>query len=68
MDRFLKPDKLCADPESPAAEKEYRRWLQTFHDFLTQVREPTEHGVDELSIILDAKTTEPFLAQDFVGF
>ena len=53
MDQFLKPDKLCADPESPAAEKEYRHWLRTFQNFLTQVRESTEGEVDELSILVN---------------
>jgi len=53
MDRFLNPDKLCADPESSAAEKEYRHWLRTFQNFLTQVRESTEGEVDELSILVN---------------
>jgi len=53
MDRFLTPRKLCADPESPPAEKEYRHWLRTFQNVLAQVRESTQGGVDGFDIFVN---------------
>jgi len=50
MDRLLKPAKLHADPESPAAEKEYWHWLWTFQNFL---HKSTVGGVNELSILVN---------------
>ncbi|XP_054266988.1 uncharacterized protein LOC128989145 [Macrosteles quadrilineatus] len=35
MEKFLRPDKLQIDPESPTASEEWTHWLQTFEDFLT---------------------------------
>ncbi|XP_054259818.1 uncharacterized protein LOC128984513 [Macrosteles quadrilineatus] len=35
MEKFLRPDELQIDPESPTASEEWTHWLQTFEDFLT---------------------------------
>ncbi|XP_042243366.1 uncharacterized protein LOC121880275 [Homarus americanus] len=36
MERILCPDKLDVDPNSPAAEKEYKHWRKTFENFIDE--------------------------------
>ncbi|XP_042210117.1 uncharacterized protein LOC121858922 [Homarus americanus] len=36
MERILCPDKLDVDPNSPAAEKEYKHWLKTFENIIDE--------------------------------
>ena len=41
MERYLRPERLDADPNSPTAKQEYKHWKRTFDAFLTAVAEHT---------------------------
>ncbi|XP_042203814.1 uncharacterized protein LOC121853621 [Homarus americanus] len=37
MEKFLRPERLYATPNSPTASKEWRHWFRTFNTFLTSI-------------------------------
>ena len=50
MDKFLRPDRFEADPNSSGAAREWRHWYQTFKNFLKAI-EP--HKPDKLQTLVN---------------
>ena len=47
MDRFLKPEKLDANPNDPNGKLEWIHWIKTFNNFLSWIEMTTEQTVSE---------------------
>ena len=37
MDKYLRPERLNLDPNSPAASKQWKHWFQTFSNFMNEI-------------------------------
>ena len=48
MDRFLKPERLDADPNSPTATQEWNHWHRTFKSFLSSIESLNPDKLDTL--------------------
>ena len=44
MDKYLKPDRFNAEPNSSSCAKEWKHWKKTFDNFLTAI-EATDHAI-----------------------
>ena len=54
MDRLLKLEKLCVDPNSPLADKQHKHWLNTFQNFVESVRNADgDREVDKLALLVN---------------
>ena len=45
MERFLKPERLDADPSVGDADKLYKHWKKTFDNFLESLEEPNKLSI-----------------------
>ena len=50
MERFLKPERLDADPNSPTATQEWNHWHRTFKSFLASI---ASHSPDKLDTLIN---------------
>lgn len=50
MNKYLKPDKFRASPDSPTAGKEFSHWLKTFENFISLSTETLKDG-DKLKVL-----------------
>lgn len=50
MDKFLRPEKLDADPNSNAAAREWQHWFKTFQNFITSLNDNT---IDKLNLLVN---------------
>lgn len=48
MDRYLRPERLDADPNSSTAKQEYQHWKRTFDVFLVSIAEHTPNKLETL--------------------